>query len=91
MWDYSSRPTEGRARSARGGERERGFPPLAGGGPGGLPRENFEKIEGLRCILAQSRAIIQVKTAFHEDGKKKKKNSSDVIFYSDFAKFCISY
>ena len=33
------------ARSAAGGGRGRGIPPPAGGGPGGLPRENFWKMD----------------------------------------------
>ena len=33
------------ARSAEGGGWGRGIPPPAGGGPGGLPRENFWKMD----------------------------------------------
>ena len=33
------------ARSAAGGECGRGYPPPAGGGPGGLPREIFRKMD----------------------------------------------
>ena len=79
----------GRHAAPAGESARGGFPLSQVGVREASPWKILKKIEGLRCILAQSRVIIQVKTAFDEDGRKK--ISSDVIFYSDFAKFCISY